>query len=155
MTSRYYAQWRDVPAGGWRWADFTPAEIACRGSGAILIDEPALDALQRLRHLLGRPLVVRSGYRSETHNRAVGGAPRSRHLFGTAFDIDMAGHDPTAFEAAARSVGFLGFGFYPRLSFIHIDLGPARVWGERFGSLADAEGGFASAAAMEIAEFDV
>jgi uncharacterized protein YcbK (DUF882 family) len=120
-----------------------------------LIDEPALDALQRLRDLLGRPLIVRSGYRSEAHNRAVGGAPRSRHLFGTAFDIDMTGHDPTAFEAAARSVGFLGFGFYPRLSFIHIDLGPARVWGERFGSWADAGGGFASAAAMEIAEFDV
>ena len=37
-----------------------------------------------------------------------------------------------AFEAAAREVGFLGFGFYPRSGFIHIDLGPARQWGERF-----------------------
>ena len=78
MTSRYYAHWRDIPAVAWRWPNFTPAEIACRGSGAILIDEPALDALQRLRDLLGRPLIVRSGYRSEAHNRAVGGAPRSR-----------------------------------------------------------------------------
>jgi hypothetical protein len=51
---------------------------------------------------------------------------------GTAFDIAMSNHDPAAFEAAAREVGFLGFGFYPRSGFMHIDLGPARVWGERF-----------------------
>ena len=44
----------------------------------------------------------------------------------------MANHDPVAFEAAAREVGFLGFGFYPRSGFMHIDLGPARVWGQRF-----------------------
>jgi len=51
---------------------------------------------------------------------------------GAAFDIAMANHDPVAFEAAAREAGFLGFGFYPRSGFIHIDLGPARMWGERF-----------------------
>lgn len=34
--------------------------------------------------------------------------------------------------AAARAVGFLGFGFYPRSEFMHIDLGPARQWGDRF-----------------------
>ena len=51
---------------------------------------------------------------------------------GAAFDIAMSNHDPVAFEAAARAVGFLGFGFYPRSGFIHVDLGPARQWGERF-----------------------
>jgi len=50
----------------------------------------------------------------------VGGAPRSKHLDGAAFDIAMANHDPAAFEAAAREVGFLGFGFYPRSGFMHI-----------------------------------
>ena len=44
----------------------------------------------------------------------------------------MANHDPEAFEAAAREVGFRGFGFYPRSGFMHVDLGPARSWGERF-----------------------
>ena len=81
---------------------------------------------------LGKPLIVRSAYRSPEHNRAVGGATRSKHLDGAAFDIAMANHDPVAFEAAAREVGFLGFGFYPRSGFIHVDLGPARQWGERF-----------------------
>ena len=44
----------------------------------------------------------------------------------------MTNHEPAAFEAAARELGFLGFGFYPRSGFMHIDLGPARQWGERF-----------------------
>jgi len=48
----------------------------------------------------------------------------------------MSNHDPVAFEAAARAVGFLGFGFYPRSGFMHIDLGPARVWGEPFPARA-------------------
>lgn len=51
---------------------------------------------------------------------------------GTAFDIAMANHDPGAFEAAARAVGFQGFGTYPRSGFMHIDLGPVRRWGEPF-----------------------
>jgi hypothetical protein len=55
-----------------------------------------------------------------------------KHMEGTAFDIAMSKYDPVAFEAAAREVGFLGFGFYPRSGFMHIDLGPARQWGVRF-----------------------
>ena len=116
----------------WRWPNFSPAEIACRGTGKLLINEPALDKLQALRDRLGKPLIVRSAYRSPEHNRAVGGATRSKHMDGAAFDIGMANHDPVAFETAAREVGFLGFGFYPRSGFMHVDLGPARQWGERF-----------------------
>ena len=54
------------------------------------------------------------------------------HMDGTAFDIAMGNHDPKAFAEAARAAGFLGFGTYPRSGFMHIDLGPARVWGEPF-----------------------
>lgn len=132
MTTTTFNHWRDVPTARWRWKNFSPAEIACRGSGSLRIHEEALDKLQALRDRLGKPLIVRSAYRSPTHNRAVGGAPRSKHMDGTAFDIAMSNHDPVAFEAAAREVGFLGFGFYPRSEFIHVDLGPARTWGERF-----------------------
>ena len=132
MTTTFHRHWRDVPESTWRWPNFSPAEIACRGTGRLLINEPALDRLQALRDRLGKPLIVRSAYRSPEHNRAVGGAKRSKHLAGTAFDIAMANHDPVVFEAAAREVGFLGFGFYPRSSFMHVDLGPARQWGARF-----------------------
>ncbi|KJS42432.1 MAG: peptidase M15 [Roseovarius sp. BRH_c41] len=129
---RTYRHFRDVPQNLWRWPNFSPAEIACRGTGQIKLHPEALDKLQALRDRLGKPLIVRSAYRSPEHNRAVGGAKSSKHMDGTAFDIAMSNHDPVAFEAAAREVGFLGFGFYPRSGFIHVDLGPARQWGEMF-----------------------
>ena len=125
----FHTHWREVPAAAWRWPNFSPAEIACRGTGKLLVNEAALDKLQALRDRLGKPLIVRSAYRSPEHNRAVGGAKASKHIEGIAFDIAMANHDPEAFEAAARAVGFQGFGFYPRSGFMHIDLGPARQLG--------------------------
>ena len=132
MPTLTYPHWRDVPISTWRWPNFSAAEIACRGTGAIKINTEAMDKLQALRDRLGKPLIIRSAYRSPEHNLAVGGATRSKHLDGAAFDIAMTNHDPVPFEAAAREVGFLGFGFYPRSGFIHVDLGPARQWGERF-----------------------
>jgi len=134
MTTTVYRHWRDVPKEAWRWPSFSPAEIACRGTGRLLVNAAALDKLQALRDRLAKPLIVRSAYRSPTHNKAVGGAKGSKHLEGAAFDIAMANHDPAEFEAAAREAGFLGFGFYPgpRHDFMHVDLGPAREWGTRW-----------------------
>jgi hypothetical protein len=100
--------------------------------GEAFENKAGLGSKYTIRDRVGKPLIVRSAYRSPEHNRAVGGATRSKHLDGAAFDIAMANHDPVAFEAAAREVGFLGFGFYPRSGFMHVDLGPARQWGERF-----------------------
>lgn len=129
---RTFRHFRDVPDGLWRWHNFSPAEIACRGTGQLKLHPEALDKLQALRDRIGKPLIIRSAYRSLEHNRAVGGAPASKHMGGTAFDVAMSNHNTVAFEAAAREVGFLGFGYYPRSGFMHIDLGPARTWGERF-----------------------
>ena len=129
---RTFRHVRDVPESLWRWKNFSPAEIACRGTGQIKLHPEALDKLQALRERLGKPLIIRSAYRSPQHNRNVGGAPRSKHMDGTAFDVAMSNHDPVTFAEAARAVGFLGFGTYPRSGFMHIDLGPARSWGEPF-----------------------
>ena len=135
---RTYRHGRDVPQPGWRGRNFAPAGIACPGTGQIKLHPEALDRLQALRDRLGKSLIVRSAHRSPEHNRAVGGAKASKHMGGTAFDIATSNHDPLAFEAAARSVGLLGFGFYPRWGFIYVDLGPAREWGERFPTRATA-----------------
>lgn len=132
MTNHYYADWRDVPNRLWRWANFSPEEIACRGDDTIRINEAALDKLQALRDKIGKPLVVHSAYRSPDHNRKVGGAKLSMHLQGAAFDISMVNHDPKIFEKAAQVAGFTGFGFYPRQDFMHIDIGRARQWGDPF-----------------------
>jgi uncharacterized protein YcbK (DUF882 family) len=55
--------------------------------------------LQALRDEIGKPIRINSGYRSPAHNRAVGGAPRSRHVVGDAADIVVVGMPPTKVAA--------------------------------------------------------
>ena len=43
--------------------------------------------LQVLRDFLGESIKVNSGYRSEAHNKAVGGVKTSQHVLGKASDI--------------------------------------------------------------------
>lgn len=131
----HYDDWRDFPLALWRWPNFSRAELACNGTGALQIDPDSLDKLQALRDRLGVPLVVNSGYRSPYWNRVQGGAPKSKHMEGKAWDIRLDGHDPHELEAAAREVGFTGIGRYhgpkyPR-PFMHLDnrAGGAE-WGE-------------------------
>lgn len=121
-----------TPETGWRWPNFPPAEIACRGTGRIRISTEAMDRLQHLREVLGAPMIINSAYRSPEHNKAVGGADNSYHVRGVAFDVSMANHDPEEFARLARKCRFGGVGWYgPRVgNFIHIDTGPVRTWGK-------------------------
>jgi zinc D-Ala-D-Ala carboxypeptidase len=135
MSRKHYAHWREVDEAAFRrrWPNFSPENLACKGTHSLLVNEEALDALQRLRNALGKPINVTSAYRSPAHNATLrGAAPNSQHLEGAAFDVWMNNHDPEAFEKAARAQGFRGFGYYPRSGFMHIDIGPARTWGTPF-----------------------
>ncbi|WP_201768127.1 D-Ala-D-Ala carboxypeptidase family metallohydrolase [Asticcacaulis benevestitus] len=48
--------------------------------------------MDRVRHLLGKPIRVNSGYRSPALNAAVGGAPTSAHMAGYAVDFVCPGY---------------------------------------------------------------
>ena len=121
----FYGHYSEVAA--WHWPSFTPAEIACKGSGELLIDFDAMDRLQALRNAVGVPVVLNSAYRSEAHNKAVGGAPKSMHRLGRAFDVKITPRlSRETIKQAARAAGFSGFGDYN--SFVHIDTGKARHW---------------------------
>jgi hypothetical protein len=137
-VKKSYAHFSEVNAKDWRWPSFSPREIACKGTGQLVLDDQALDKLQKLRDALGKPLILTSAYRSPAHNKKVGGAKNSRHMQGDAFDVMMTNHDPYAFESAARNVGFTGFGFYQKSGFMHIDTGPERSWGKRWPMIASA-----------------
>ena len=125
-----YSNYKAVPDAVWKWPSFSPREMACKGTGKLIINTDAMDDLQSLRDMLGKPLIITSAYRSPEHNKRVGGAKRSKHLEGIAFDVRMDNHNPHTFEAAARAAGFTGFGYYPKSGFMHIDTGPARSWGK-------------------------
>lgn len=136
----------------WPAAYFTPQEIACRGTGMVLLTPASIDALKRLddlRRAMGHPLIVTSGYRSPKHNAAVGGAKASKHMEGIAFDVSMANVDPHAFEAAAKQVGFTGIGLYPpqkptgAKNFIHIDTRKGAWRGAQWGEFPERTARFA------------
>jgi uncharacterized protein YcbK (DUF882 family) len=126
----FFDHYSEVPEGYWRWENFTPKEIACRGTGKLLVNEDALDKLQALRDKIGKPFHVNSGYRSPEHNEAVGGAPNSKHMEGIAFDISLSNLDRQILYQEAMAHGFNGIGQYP--SFMHIDTRQNKArWDER------------------------
>lgn len=132
------SHFRDVCPGQWKWTNFRPSEFACRGEpgqGSVKIAVALLDKLQALRDVVGRPMVVTSGYRSPGYNRTLpGAAAHSLHVQGTAVDISMGNFlsEEAEFHRQAKRIGFTGFGFYPeyRNIFMHLDLGPPRWWGD-------------------------
>lgn len=126
---KQYTHWRAVPPGEWRWPHFKPSEIACKGDGSLTVDEPSLDKLEAVRKALGKPMILNSAYRSEAHNKAIGGSPNSQHRLGKAFDVALKGISRTELLKAAKAAGFTGIGHYD--SFMHLDTGPARTWDER------------------------
>lgn len=113
-------------------AHFSAQELACRcGCGADKVADRLLFLLEWARDHFDAPVLVRSGVRCEAHNRAVGGAENSQHLFGRAADIVVVGHSPADVASFFEGCGvskFLGVGRYP--DFTHIDVRgvPAR-WG--------------------------
>lgn len=81
--------------------------------------------LQVLRDELGLNIRINSGYRSKSHNKAVGGSPNSRHLLGKAADIVVSEMRPLAvynlieklIEQSKMKQG--GIGIYD--NFVHYD----------------------------------
>lgn len=51
------------------------------------------EMLERVRKVVGKPVTVRSGYRSPEVNKAVGGSATSAHMKGMAADIYVKGMD--------------------------------------------------------------
>jgi uncharacterized protein YcbK (DUF882 family) len=123
-----YSHYSQVEWDYSRWPNFSPKEIASKGDGSLLVNEEALDTLQRARNIVEKPFIIPSAYRDPLHNARVGGAPLSQHKLGTAFDILLENHNRMDLLKACQVVGFTGFGFYS--TFLHVDTGRARYWGK-------------------------
>jgi len=54
-------------------------------------DDKLTELLQRLRSLIGRPIIITSGYRCPKHDREVGGPGTSFHTKGLAADFYVPG----------------------------------------------------------------
>lgn len=105
---------------------FTFAELRCKCGGRYADCERIKGArglgyaLDRYRETVGPTRVV-SGYRCPRHNRAVGGAPLSRHQQGDAVDVAAVQHH----TRTARLGLFTGIGYQGRTGLTrHVDLRP-------------------------------
>jgi uncharacterized protein YcbK (DUF882 family) len=95
------------------------------GSGAFMHQE-FLELLDDARDLAGVPFVINSGFRTEAHNRAVGGKETSSHLSGWAADIRATTSNRRYLVVAAlTAVGFTRIGCAD--SFVHVDMDPTKA----------------------------
>ena len=112
--------------------NFTVYEFRCRdGSDVVMIDESLVVLLQCIREHFGKPITITSGYRTGTHNTAVGGSRSSQHLLGKAADIQVAGVSVEDVVAYAESLmpAWGGVGRYPvkagrAKGWVHVDTRP-------------------------------
>lgn len=125
-----------ILAGAYARPHFRWDELRCRGCDGscphsrqgrslVHVADHALDRLQAMRELIGRPLAITSASRCPLHNARVGGAPLSQHratwaLPSTAFDIVIGTLPRERLVEAAEAVGFGGIGMTYR-SFVHVD----------------------------------
>ena len=108
-------------------ANFKVREFACKdGSDVVFISSELVRVLQAIRNHFGKPVNINSAYRTTSHNKRVGGAAYSQHLYGTAADIvvSVAPKDVAAYaEMLLPNTG--GIGVYS--NFVHVDVRAARA----------------------------
>lgn len=115
-------------------ANFAVQEFACKdGTDPVFVDAELVQVLQSIRDHFGRPVVITSGYRTPTYNRAVGGAAYSQHCCGRAADIRVQGVSVEALAACAEALlpNTGGIGRYPVRSgrstgWVHVDVRKAK-----------------------------
>ena len=112
--------------------NFSRQEFDCKDGTLVpkeLLDNLKLlcNNLEVLRDELKTPVsITGSGYRTESHNKKVGGAKNSQHLYAKAADINVKGYTPKdVFDTIERLIGLGrmkqgGLGLYK--TFVHYDI---------------------------------
>lgn len=112
--------------------NFTLEEFHCKDGTPVpaeLIDnvKELAENLQVFRDFIQQPVHVLSGYRTETHNKEVGGKKKtSQHLTAKAADITVKTHSPRQISAIIEHLIMSGkmkqggLGVYP--GFVHYDI---------------------------------
>lgn len=93
-------------------------------SKIVLIHHTLPIALQMIREKVGKAVNITNAYRTEAHNKRVGGASNSYHLYGMAADIYVNGVDATTLAKTIDSLFPAAYGViaYPKKGFVHFDV---------------------------------
>ena len=106
--------------------NFTLREFACSCCNQVMIDPELLRRLQAMRTEAGRPIIINSGYRCLSRNRAIGSQDTSQHRQGKAADIRIVGLSLAAQRALCeKHFGDGGIGYAN--TFTHVDVRGSRA----------------------------
>lgn len=101
--------------------NFLLSEFASKdGADEVLVHDNLVALLQMIRYRFDKPVVITSGYRTRAHNKAIGGATESRHIYGLAADIKVTGVSARDVQKFADELDVGGLGCYA--SFTHVDV---------------------------------
>lgn len=103
--------------------NFTVKEFACSdGTDTVFVSLALVNLLQKIRDHFGKAVIINSAYRTEAHNKAIGGATYSQHKYGLAADIHISGVTPKEIAAYVETLlpSSGGIGIYK--SFTHVDV---------------------------------
>ena len=80
-------------------SNFSKSEFDCKDGSEMPNDvfkniTVLAENMQVLREEIAVPITLTNGYRSVSHNKKVGGAKNSQHLFGLACDMQVKGMTP-------------------------------------------------------------
>lgn len=103
--------------------NFRVREFRCQdGSDVVFIESDLVDILQKIRDHFGKAVTINSAFRTFSHNKKVGGATYSQHLYGTAADIKVSGVAASAVADFAETLmpNTGGIGRYS--TFTHVDV---------------------------------
>lgn len=117
---QYWELWQKTNAKGFtREVPYPIDWLAERGIPLLLLAE-------KIRARFGRPMTIRSAFRTPSYNDAVGGEDASLHMVGRALDLEVSGipaadvhHEILKMDSQNLVPELGGLGLYP--DFVHID----------------------------------
>ena len=114
--------------------NFSKSEFECKSGEEMpleVLENVKLLAiqLQKIRDYVGKPIRINSAYRSEAHNKAIGGVKTSQHILGKAADITIDTFTPDEVVSIIENMltnemlgGFYIGGLGSYNTFTHVDI---------------------------------
>ncbi|MBM7623632.1 YcbK family protein [Sporohalobacter salinus] len=111
-------------------SNFKLKEFESPDTHEVKVHPKLLQLLQAIRNKLDSALIINSAYRTEEHNRKVGGVDDSQHRKGTAADISFSNLDLDADKLAEvvknqsekLNIGEDNLGIGKYNTFVHVDV---------------------------------
>lgn len=80
-----------------------------------------VETCDKVREHFGKPMIVSSGVRCDTHNLNVGGVANSRHLFGRAVDFMVTGVKSSVVLDYVKTLPEVAYCYAIDINYIHMD----------------------------------